>query len=890
MSENGEMNTSLVKSLEITKENGMRDASMPDISEVVLCDIPDYLSNPIEDLHLSYDRNDIDTSTAYLRAEEIIDSILNDPMPDFDSYVSNFREHPMSGSISLKRDYDENNIKTSSISKSAIVEFGCKSATEGAVEYELEVKPGDSVDERTIIGYVKQRGKRLPIRSIFSRGIVRKDESDNSFGRLYKPVCSRHIIIDDFELAQMKSYDGIDMKSLVENPKVIDQLQDRLTRSEEAMAIILNVMPYLMYLRLVDATASVRADDGRYLQELTEEELEKEDIVDYIEDPEEQEEDIVRFKNVYLEEEDKKRIIFESRDDDRLCIEEEFTRWIRDRYETRREEFLRELEKIYGGFEEHKSIKATCGNPKKLKKICEDIIEARERYLRDILDLMDNPRFIFPLKEKRGGDFWYTIRIDRGFGFKILKTFLKITPEKVREKTRTPLRAASEYDLKNPSDAEYETLGEDFIEKREESEVFEEDYDFREYFTSMSMCLPNGGASELEEELYGILRKFAKTHISSDEEEQVTEDSEGEIPDAREQIREEIEILREYLDKCIDLAGGDPNIEESNANGNRIKSLDTDKDHFLNELVSNFQEEAIWPRPTDYEYRGMNFKKYTFLNLKTKKTSGDDDIAYLSPEDSGNIQGVIDSIEVPDPDSVSADASIGRYHDHSTEEEENLKISETSIDDFDYWLRYLSIATMVGVIPTFWATGMIIPPIPYLLLPCIMFPIKELSISKCGLIVVIGLAIRGISINIQTIAVNMNQQHNSLMFPATMLLADIREQYLSQVNSLLNTVPMISNGILNSFKSNNIALLKKNKQYEAEIAGLNALTLPGKSELVKSVKEELGLDPRMMVNRLETDVKTKANSIKESAKSTFSNMSNMFSANASTKNDSSTNS
>ena len=529
------------------------------------------------------------------------------------------------------------------------------------------------------------------------------------------------------------------------------------------------------------------------------------------------------------------RIVFEKSDRERTSIEEEFTHFIKEVYEPRKQQYLDEVEEIYGGFEDFKNLKATRGNYKKLKEISEKLLEARESLFSDIFDMMKNPRFKFPRVEREGEKYWYTTRMNNLFGFKMLKTSFYAKADQVREDLAQTEPIENEYEPRALGDKiNNET-------KREEVDVLsDEHHDMREYFKTLSECLPNGGITETESKLQGLLEGYAEEH--------------PEDGDAREEVKQEIAELTEVIKECIESVGGAPDDE----NSTRIKSLD-EGDPGISSILSFVKDEAKWPMPTDYEYKGYTYQKYTFLNIdelmkdQESKEENEEEEEYLTDEE---VDIDLDSLIVPDPNSVEVDLSSAKEDFNSHVVKQNkLKVSTVPIDTMKYWRRYLGIATIVGL--PFLATGLIITsPEPYVKLPCIYIPLKVFSISKAGLVIVIALAIRGVSINIMLIVLNMNQQHNSLMLPITILLSDIRDTAFSQIKKLTNMVPMIANGIMGPFKSNNIALLKENKKYNAEMAGLKALKIPGKNELIRDIKEELGQDTRMMVNRLESDTNT----------------------------------
>ena len=154
-----EYSNSLLRDLNISRESGMRDSSMINMLEAVFCNIPDYLSNPIEDNYLNFNGEYIDTSVVYEQAEKIIDSILEGPIPDFDALVDTTGGDKSYGYVSVKKSSSRNDDSLKSlenpVKRSAIIEFGCETDQCEAVEYDLVVKPGESINENTVIGHVK---------------------------------------------------------------------------------------------------------------------------------------------------------------------------------------------------------------------------------------------------------------------------------------------------------------------------------------------------------------------------------------------------------------------------------------------------------------------------------------------------------------------------------------------------------------------------------------------------------------------------------------------------------------------------------------------------------------------------------------------------------------
>ena len=92
-----------------------------------------------------------------------------------------------------------------------IIEFADATVKDpNPVEYSLNVKPGDTIDNNTIIGTVKQDGKMKPIKSIFEKGHVMSKNDDTEFFRLYPSKCNRHIVLDNTLLGMNEDYNIVE--------------------------------------------------------------------------------------------------------------------------------------------------------------------------------------------------------------------------------------------------------------------------------------------------------------------------------------------------------------------------------------------------------------------------------------------------------------------------------------------------------------------------------------------------------------------------------------------------------------------------------------------------------------------------------------------------------
>lgn len=83
------------------------------------------------------------------------------------------------------------------------------------VEYTLNIKPGDTIDNNTIIGSVKQDGKMKPLKSIFEKGRVMSSNNGEDYFRLYPSKCNRHIVLENTLLGMNEDFNVVEDISAV---------------------------------------------------------------------------------------------------------------------------------------------------------------------------------------------------------------------------------------------------------------------------------------------------------------------------------------------------------------------------------------------------------------------------------------------------------------------------------------------------------------------------------------------------------------------------------------------------------------------------------------------------------------------------------------------------
>ena len=114
-----------------------------------------------------------------------------------------------------------------------IVEFGDEYTLGNSVEYSLTVKPGQTLVEGDILGYIKKNEEMVPIRTQYTGTIRSIDNADSDYSHIYPSVATRHIIIDNPQKCSASDYDINDIMSL----------QQKFKKATELEALIINCMP-----------------------------------------------------------------------------------------------------------------------------------------------------------------------------------------------------------------------------------------------------------------------------------------------------------------------------------------------------------------------------------------------------------------------------------------------------------------------------------------------------------------------------------------------------------------------------------------------------------------------------------------------------------------------
>ena len=368
-------------------EYGGTDSSVIDLKNLMLCDIPDFL-DPSKDKEMVDDEviknfdDLLEQLTDTTEVEDYVQSVVdlmgaqlngNSATPDKDSVLKDSESSSSdadtgqgkgsgdsdkdkdSSDNSKDKDDDDTNKGKAQPCKSVIVEFAADTIKYSHEPFVWNVVPGQSIDSSTIIAYCKQKNKIVPVKSIFSKGVVRKDENDGDFWRCWKTVTSRHIVIDCVE-KDPKSDGGskVDFSALYDNNNLLQEIGDKLQDTGDIFDVVTNHFIYVTYLHLLYyfgvPVKSITMSSTDEETGTTKYWKEWETI------PESQKPEVV------------------------------FSEFINNVYKPRVQKYRDEMQKAASV----DAIKATKGNPKKLKKVAQKCVDLTNEYFEDIVYLYRN--------------------------------------------------------------------------------------------------------------------------------------------------------------------------------------------------------------------------------------------------------------------------------------------------------------------------------------------------------------------------------------------------------------------------------------------------------------------------------------------------------------------
>ena len=968
-------------------EYGGTDSSVIDLKNLMLCDIPDFL-DPSKDEEMVDDEiiknfdDLLEQLTDTTEVEDYVQSVVdlmgaqlngNSATPDKDSVLKDSEkldgERPESvidvlntekflgvkdsSDNSKDNDNDANKGKVQPC-KSVIVEFAADTIKYSHEPFVWNVVPGQSIDSSTIIAYCKQKNKIVPVKSIFSKGVVRKDENDGDFWRCWKTVTSRHIVIDCVE-KDPKSDGGskVDFSALYDNSNLLQEIGDKLQDTGDIFDVVTNHFIYVTYLHLLYyfgvPVKSITMSSTDEETGTTKYWKEWETI------PESQKPEVV------------------------------FSEFINNVYKPRVQRYRDEMQKAASV----DAIKATKGNPKKLKKVAQKCVDLTNEYFEDIvylyrnchkyfrtvkfdpeylrtwkvldkldfeLGVLEDDNFLHIIRERVYKAFVYDID-DKNEDVEFFDRYINYhyyycrdiermnMPDSKEPETFKPYYGTNVRDLKEyrnygtyydklvsmglETDTYRELEGEcDVHEDGEhrrgivedgfkyymENSIIDDDVASNAVVHKITAALPGETISDYFEhvsrelfntERYWIFRfKSLCDYVT-------VEHPHGN--DQRWKIAEEVYRFDQLLNCMV---GFYRTHAASNIDGSKKK-----QDYFKTELSKYFKEIAQWPEPTTYYYEPTHetFEEhYTFLNVdemeglyerekgdaykdqgtklgdlaqvndyieggnaytgyvsafETDATVNEDEDYVNDLEDSpifganmmnpaklsqemNSMVGTLASqglaLGVYKGPSDSGDSVSDGYNKSPQEKDTTKEECSTDISKYKYWVKYFSLATLATMM--FLGCGIPLPFMACIPLPCIYIPITVIALNKVGMIIVIGITIRGAYVGPIMLFVNLKSAENSMLIPVTMSMAILMEMMQQKVDAISQMAMQSAAVETVSVKGLLAAQMKMAKEYDIKMKELKEMNVEGKQSIIDNFRQDTGEDPRQTVTRLKTEV------------------------------------
>ena len=776
----------------------------------------------------------------------------------------------------------------------AIIEFADKSVKdENPVNYQLYVKPGQEISEDTIIGEVEQMGKNLPIKSIFSSGIVLGTEDNSDFLRLYPSKCNRHIIIDNFQLGTNQ---GIDTEYL---EKLINKFQqESFLYNLICNNLCYSVLPYILTRRNDFTMFFFERHNGMEIYNEYKEKIDKisKKFIDDIKDKATKE-NIKKTAGNY------KKI--NQLGDELLEIRKNRLDNLIDLYNKKEnlesceyDPEFKDCHMLAAGLSEESKFKNRIGETSysigetmyfnyymsllaNIPLISEEDIYTKEYY--DILSSIIETRMAYEkydikLIEKEFEDLYYktldtkkhklykdiirTLKeeiLDEDVNFTNIFNWFKNHLDNSEEKELQIKQLSNIYLFIRTYQKEQDSVTSAIIKRTKaikEWKDFEElEYNIDEikkqfiqkYYTNID---PKHKYKKFNK-TYRILNEFQifnydniynwfKMHSTN---ENVTNAQLREITHyymfiiLYDMYKGDVEeIAQNWLEIGYDILA-----LVENENNMLIEFWDKIlllyKDNTLNKLYDDFKELAFsfsqyaqWPQESQFYLNGTTYHHYLFENIYEEEIQdGEDEVigdySDLKPPT------IPENWPIPNNPILNGDFS---------DNEQDIHMHEISFKDFKYWQKYFALATVICLVPTYWNCGLdVLPWIQLIHLPCIFTAIYSIYIPLFDIVIVFGIAIRGMYISPIVLYVNASDHYASVTTPLIGVIKKLKQVFASKLEKI-EYIPIqsIANAFITKFEKENEDLLKQNMEYEIYLSKLKTFKTYNQ-EYIKDVFKDI---------------------------------------------------
>ena len=267
----------------------------------------------------------------------------------------------------------------------------------------------------------------------------------------------------------------------------------------------------------------------------------------------------------------------------------------------------------------------------------------------------------------------------------------------------------------------------------------------------------------------------------------------------------------------------------------------------LNNMANQYNNYADWPIPTTLTINNIEYKHYLFTNIYEKHKEIDISIGnYDFPED-------IVLPKIPEDISINENEALEDLNNH---EIDNFKDpNRITIFDDEYWKKYFTLATLICLVPTYWNCGLdIMPFIQNIPLPCIFIAIKCVNIPIFNMIIVFGIAIRGMYPWPIILYLNTSDQPISILTPLIAIVERLKTVFNQKINKL-EYVPIeqIANFYINKLSTEINDIKKENIKLDNYKRAIKNLKIPKNIKIGKEFEliSHPDIDLRQKIIRLE---------------------------------------
>ena len=270
----------------------------------------------------------------------------------------------------------------------------------------------------------------------------------------------------------------------------------------------------------------------------------------------------------------------------------------------------------------------------------------------------------------------------------------------------------------------------------------------------------------------------------------------------------------------------------------------------LNEIANQFDEYAEWPTPTTLRINNVEYKHYLFTNLYERKEMPVDISVgeYDFPEE------IPEFPKIPTDISVNEEEALEQMNKH-----EIMEVNEDpdipTIKDTDYWKKYFTLATLICLVPTYWNCGLdIMPFIQNIPLPCIFIAIKSIDIPMFHMVIVFGIAIRGMYPWPIILYLNTSDQPISILTPLVATLDKLKTVFNQTINKIeWEPIEGIAEYYINKLNNEINDIKRENLKLDAYKRAIKSLKFPDGIKIGKEFEliAHPDVDTRQKITRLE---------------------------------------